>query len=63
MHLVVANILTTRKDRVLLVRKPGGELATQQIVRPAEEQDIERLLVGQVVGMHTRFQGSSSGVV
>lgn len=59
MHLVVANILTTRKDRVLLVHKPGGQLATQQILRPAGEQDIERLLVGQVVDMHMHFQGSS----
>jgi hypothetical protein len=55
-HLVVANILSSRKDRVLLVHRPGGQLQAQQILRPPEDADIELLLVARVVEMHGRFQ-------
>lgn len=53
-HLVVGNMLHTRKDRVYLVRDSGGQPAVQQIERPAYEPIIEKLLVAEVVVAHRR---------
>lgn len=66
-HMVVANILHTRKDQVLLVRRnkdqtssasqlshPGLEVTT--IDRPADEPVIERLLVSSLVEVHRQVQ-------
>lgn len=52
MHAVVANLLHTRKDRVLLVVRGADGIVVDDIVRPVEEPLIERLIVERVVAMH-----------
>jgi hypothetical protein len=51
-HLVVANELHSRKDRVWLVSQRDGVQAVQQIERPADVAEIETLLVSEVVAAH-----------
>ena len=61
LHCVVANILETRKDRVLLVTaKEGGDGGTDAvdvvpIDRDPTEAFIERQLVEAVVRLHARY--------
>lgn len=52
MHAVVANLLHTRKDRVLLVVRGTEGVAVEDVVRPAEEPLIERLIVQRIVAVH-----------
>lgn len=52
MHAVVANLLHTRKDRVLLVVRGAEGVTVEDVVRPAEEPLIERLIVERVVAVH-----------
>jgi hypothetical protein len=60
-HLVVGNMLHTRKDRVYLVTERSaeeeqlGQPVVQEIERPAGEPVIEKLLVAQVVAAHQRY--------
>jgi len=67
-HLVVANLLHTRKDRVYLVSKQtppsesGGakeEAMVHQVDRPEGEPVIERVLVLEVVARHQKHAASS----
>jgi len=51
MHLVVANRLDTRRDRVVLV-EPG---ATQTLERPAGASEIEDALIEAVAARHERY--------
>ena len=75
LHCVVANILETRKDRVLLVTpkaggKGGGEENSDPsssvnvilIERDPTESFIERQLVEVVVRLHARYMRSEGGV-
>lgn len=71
-HAVVANLLHTRKDRVLVVdaQPPEGSggsdasaagaanagLTVLDVRRPAGEPHIERLLVARVVELHEGFK-------
>ena len=55
-HAVVANILETRMNQVLLVqRSPDGQAAVETIKRKPTEQFIERPLVEQVVQLHQQY--------
>jgi phosphopantothenate---cysteine ligase (ATP) len=75
LHCVVANILETRKDRVLLVtpKKNGGEGAATSdpasfvdvapIDRDPTESFIERQLVEAVVRLHARYMKEEGGGV
>ena len=62
-HLVVANLLATRKDKVLLVTLGGAgaagaaEVQTQAIDRPPGDANIERLLVEEVARAHRAHIG------
>lgn len=58
MHAVVANLLHTRKDRVLLVVRGSEGVAVEDVVRPPEEPLIERLIVERVVAVHRAVSGS-----
>ena len=60
-HLVVANMLHTRKERVYLVEpSPGGRgggdaaVTVRQLDRPPGEAVIEQALVAEVVAAHRR---------
>ncbi len=56
MQAVVANLLHTRKDRVLLIAKhpqQQDDVVVQDIVRNADEPYIEKQLVQHVVALHT----------
>ncbi|WIA37406.1 hypothetical protein OEZ86_014331 [Tetradesmus obliquus] len=67
-HAVVANLLHTRKDRVLVIQRPGEDAAAAagsssssgvevlEVLRPPQEPHIEKQLVGRIVALHTRFQ-------
>jgi len=68
-HVVVANLLQTRKDRVYVVVgvKTEGEdgkhaktRVIQQIDRPQGEAVIERALVAEVVRAHTTHIGQEA---
>jgi len=70
-HAVVANILHTRKDRVLIVRKqnklstqPQGDAATMveviDVRRSPSEEHIEGQLVGRVVLLHNEYMASAA---
>ncbi len=55
-HAVVANILETRMNQVLLVqRSSDGQAAVQTINRNPTEQFIERPLVEQVLQLHRQY--------
>jgi hypothetical protein len=59
---VVANLLHTRKDRVLIVQQQGQQEQQQpsvrvdEVLRPPEEPHIEKRLVARVVALHQAFQ-------
>lgn len=71
MHAVVANLLHTRKDRVLIVQQQqqlGGSggapsaaadgssnVQVVEVLRPADEPHIEKQLVARIVSMHQQF--------
>ena len=52
MHLVVANEMHRRKDRVALV-EPEGK--STWVNRPADVADIEELLIGELARRHAKF--------
>lgn len=62
-HVVVANILQTRKEQVLLVQAPQGTISaapnTRQhvtsIKRDPSQTYIEKQLVASIVAMHQDF--------
>jgi hypothetical protein len=70
-HAVVANLLHTRKDRVLVIQRSGQEAAAAaaasggaagssnvevlEVLRPAEEPHIEKQLVEKIVALHAHF--------
>ena len=60
-HVVVANILETRKDVVTLVSLaaagPSAPLAESVIRRQADEKVIEAPLVAELVKLHSAYQG------
>lgn len=60
-HAVVANMLHTRKDRVLLVlQQPGGSSSqVQDLRRPADVKYIESILVPEVVRLHEEYRKAS----
>ncbi|KAL4424661.1 hypothetical protein ABPG77_004468 [Micractinium sp. CCAP 211/92] len=58
-HLVVANELHSRKDRVWLVSQQEGAMAVQQIVRPEAVPAIEALLVAEVVAAHRQHMAAA----
>ena len=75
LHCVVANILETRKERVLLVTPGagcgGGEgacgapsadgVAVEAISRDPAEPFIEKQLVSRVVALHRRYMAAACG--
>lgn len=61
MNAVVANLLHTRKDRVLIVKQQAAGQQQQQhevveVLRAPEEPHIEKQLVAEVVQLHKQFQ-------
>ena len=55
-HTVVANLLHTRKEQVLVVAlEPGGGVQVDTINRPAHEPTIEHSLVATLVAQHQSF--------
>lgn len=70
MHAVVANVLSTRKDRVYLVTPKGqgseegseggsvGGCGVRPLLRPEGSPFIEELLVAELVKMHSDFRVS-----
>ena len=58
MHLVVANEMHRRKDRVALV-EPEGK--STWVNRPADMADIEELLIGELARRHAKFVLAHSG--
>jgi hypothetical protein len=69
-HAVVANLLHTRKDRVLVIQQPGAgaggssssgssgssSVEVLEVLRPAQEPHIEKQLVERIVALHASFQ-------
>jgi hypothetical protein len=65
-HAVVANLLHTRKDRVLVIQRPDGagvrdsssssSVEVLEVLRPAQEPHIEKQLVERIVALHAKFQ-------
>lgn len=60
-HAVVANLLHTRKDRVLVVKQQqqaggGPGLHVVEVLRAASEPHIEKQLVAEIVTLHQQFQ-------
>jgi hypothetical protein len=65
-HAVVANLLHTRKDRVLVVKQQQQQqqeagaqeagLHVVEVLRAASEPHIEKQLVAEVVTLHQQFQ-------
>ena len=57
MHAVIANILDTRKEQVLIVQKPPqeGQPSIVTVNRHPEEPFIERQLVQQLVALHQKM--------
>jgi hypothetical protein len=71
-HAVVANLLHTRKDRVLVIQRPEGagagdsssssssrsssSVEVLEVLRPAQEPHIEKQLVERIVALHANFQ-------
>jgi hypothetical protein len=62
-HAVVANLLHTRKDRVLVVKQQAGSQQQQQlpvdvveVLRAPTEPHIEKQLVAVIVQLHQQFQ-------
>ena len=54
-HLVVANLLQTRRDAVTLVAPAaGGGVSARRVERPPGERVIERALVAEVAAAHRR---------
>ena len=57
---VVANLLHTRKDRVLIVKQQQGAGGQQhevvEVVRAQEEPHIEKQLVAEIVQLHKQFR-------
>jgi hypothetical protein len=59
-HAVVANLLHTRKDRVLIVRQQqqqqqqGSDVV--EVMRAQQEPHIEKQLVEEIVQLHSQFQ-------
>jgi hypothetical protein len=63
---VVANLLHTRKDRVLVIQRPDGagvrdsssssSVEVLEVLRPAQEPHIEKQLVERIVALHAKFQ-------
>jgi len=58
-HLVVANQLQTRRDKVTLVASRledrTDEVSVEEVTRPAEADSIDPYLVGKVVGKYCAF--------
>jgi hypothetical protein len=55
---VVANLLHTRKDRVLIVKQQQQQQGSDvvEVLRAPQEPHIERQLVAEVVQLHNQFQ-------
>jgi hypothetical protein len=67
-HAVVANLLHTRKDRVLVIQRPAvgagdsgsssssSSVEVLEVLRPAQEPHIEKQLVERIVALHAKFK-------
>ena len=58
-HVVVGNILHTRKDQVLIVTEADVQTIRRTEAQIAEDVEIEKELVGSIVSMHARHIGDA----
>ena len=64
MDAVVANLLHTRKDRVLVVKQqqqPQG-VDVVEVLRAPTEPHIEKQLVAEIVQLHQQFRSKAAAV-
>ena len=62
MHAVVANILSTRKERVLVIHQSEElEPLVTDIRKPEQDKYIEKRLVNHVVRAHMAFAQRGTG--
>jgi hypothetical protein len=59
---VVANLLHTRKDRVLVVKQQPQGVDVVEVLRAPTEPHIEKQLVAEIVQLHQQFRSKAAAV-